>query len=875
MGKPAAPTSVEAVKHSGDHRMNIPTAELGALAEKAGTGPQMLRYPRDPSLDPQLVWKGKDEQDGEDLVVPAIPIHIQEQISPKAIIEDLRAASAGRREQQLDLFSGDFNGMPFSDRVDFYRHPMKWSNRMILGDSLQVMASLAEKEGLKGQVQMIYVDPPYGIKFGSNWQVSTRKRDVKDGKVEDATRQPEQVRAFRDTWELGIHSYLSYLRDRLVLARDLLTESGSVFVQMNVENEHLVRSLLDEVFGSDNFCGTITYQKTAGMSSPMARVNVLASVADSLLWYAKARESIKYRQLYLDKGRGAEGAGVYSWIEMPDGSRRRMTDDERQARAAVPDRSRVFRIDNLTSMGYADSGSFEYEFDGRRYGPGKSRHWTTTRQGLDRLALASRVSISGESFAYVRYHDDFPVQPLDNVWVDVGTGSFTDSKVYAVQTNTKVIERCLLMTTDPGDLVLDPTCGGGTTAYVAEEWGRRWITIDTSRVALALARTRLMAAKYPYYLMADTPEGQRKEADLTGQMPIESTAGDIRKGFVYERVPHVTLKSIAQNPDIYEDMTRAEIDAAIAKHAETEILFDRPYSDNKTVRVAGPFTVESLSPHRVVADGPEDLVNPPAPVEESGRFVETILANLRTSGVDNRTKGERLRFLTLDPYAGRFIQATGTYTEGETERRVAVAIGPQYGTVGPELVEDAAVETSGYFDLLVVCGFAFDARADEETGKATRFGKLTVLTVRMNPDLSMGEDLLKKTRTGNLFTIFGQPDVDIRRVGEGQLEVEIRGLDTYNPTNGEVVPQATADIACWFIDTAYDNRQFFVRHAYFLGGDDPYDKLRRALRADIDEAAWSSLNSTVSRPFPIPDSGCIAIKVINHYGDEILKVYRI
>ena len=342
-----------------------------------------------------------------------------------------------------------------------------------------------------------------------------------------------------------------------------------------------------------------------------------------------------------------------------------------------------------------------------------------------------------------------------------------------------------------------------------------------------------------------------------------------------ERVPHVTLKSIAQNPDIHEGMTRAEIDVAIAKHAETEILFDRPYSDSKIVRVAGPFTVESLSPHRVVADGPEDLVNPPAPVEESGRFVETILANLRTSGVDNRTKGERLRFLTLDPYAGRSIQATGTYTEGETERRVAVTIGPQYGAVGPELVQEAAVETGGYFDLLVVCGFAFDARADEETGKATRFGKLTVLTVRMNPDLSMGEDLLKKTRTGNLFTIFGQPDVDIRSVGEGQLQVEIRGLDTYNPTNGEVVPQSTADISCWFIDTAYDNRQFFVRHAYFLGDDDPYDKLRRALRADIDEAAWSSLNSTVSRPFPVPDSGCIAIKVINHYGDEILKVYGV
>jgi adenine-specific DNA-methyltransferase len=868
IAKPAAPTSVEAVKHSGDHRMNIPTAELGALAEQTQTGPQMLRYPRDPSLDPQLVWKGKDEQDGEDLVVPAIPIHIQEQISPKAIIEDLRAARAGRREQQLDMFSSDFNGMPFADRVDFYRHPMKWSNRMILGDSLQVMASLAEKEGLKGQVQMIYVDPPYGIKFGSNWQVSTRKRDVKDGKVEDATRQPEQVRAFRDTWELGIHSYLAYLRDRLVAARDLLTESGSIFLQIGPDNVHLARAILDEIFGSENFVSQITVQKTAGQDE-----RLLNSTADYVLWYARDASLVKFRALYSIKSATTDDPGVYSRVELADGTRRPLDDSDRTA--GLPEGARLFRIGDTSSSGHGGNKPFPFEFRGRTFLPSTGRHWSTNPTGMERLAWANRLVTTGSTLSYVRYLDDFQVSPMANIWIDTGVGGFTDAKIYAVQTVSKIIARCVLMTTDPGDLVLDPTCGSGTTAYVAEEWGRRWITIDTSRVALALARTRLMAAKYPYYLMADTPEGQRKEADLTGQMPIESTAGDIRKGFVYERVPHVTLKSIAQNPDIHEGMTRAEIDAAIAKHAETEILFDRPYSDSKVVRVAGPFTVESLSPHRVVADGPEDFVNPPAPVEESGRFVETILANLRTSGVDNRTKGERLRFLTLDPFAGRFIQATGTYTEGETERRVAVAIGPQYGTVGPELVQEAAVETGGYFDLLVVCGFAFDARADEETGKATRFGKLTVLTVRMNPDLSMGEDLLKKTRTGNLFTIFGQPDVDIRRVGEGQLQVEIRGLDTYNPTNGEVVPQSTADIACWFIDTAYDNRQFFVRHAYFLGDDDPYDKLRRALRADIDETAWSSLNSTVSRPFPIPESGTIAIKVINHYGDEILKVYQV
>ncbi len=346
----------------------------------------------------------------------------------------------------------------------------------------------------------------------------------------------------------------------------------------------------------------------------------------------------------------------------------------------------------------------------------------------------------------------------------------------------------------------------------------------------------------------------------------------------------MTLKSIAQNPEIREGMTRAEIDAAIARHADTEILFDRPYTDPKVVRVAGPFTVESLSPHRVVADGPEDLVNAPAPIEDSGRFVETILDNLRASGVDNRTRGERLRFETLDPYPGRFLQATGTFREGETARRVAVAIGPQYGTVGPDLVREAAIETGGWFDVLVVCGFAFDALADESTGEAMRFGKLTVLTARMNPDLAMAEDLLKKTRSGNLFTVFGQPDIDIRPAAGGadgagaaggELQVEIHGLDVYDPTTGVVRSDSTDDIACWFIDTAYDDQQFFVRHAYFLGADDPYDKLKRALRADIDEAAWASLNSTVSRPFPRPDSGRIAVKVINHYGDEILKVYAV
>lgn len=826
--KPAGTTTpIEATRHRGDRRVNIPTAQLESFAEDAEKRPTKLRYPRDPSLDPQLVWKGKDEQDGADLEVDSVPIYIQEQIDPRAIIEDLRAVSSAGREAQLDLFS-DFNGLPFEERVDFYRHPMHWTNRMILGDSLQVMASLADKEGLKGQVQTIYVDPPYGIKFGSNWQVSTRKRDVRDGKAEDATRQPEQVRAFRDTWELGIHSYLSYLRDRLVVARDLLTDSGSIFVQIGDENVHLVRALMDEVFGQGNYCSEIPFVKSGGLVSEL-----LANRFDFLVWYAKDRDRVKYRQLYVEKSPDAGNADTYSWIRMPDGKHRGMSGAERSGATALPAGARVYKPDNLTSQG---NPVFAFSYDGKRY----AQAWKTTALGLSKLAAAGRLHVASNSLLYVRYLSDFPVLPVTQVWTDTSTGSFTEEKIYVVQTGTKTVERCLLMTTDPGDLVLDPTCGSGTTAYVAEQWGRRWITIDTSRVALALARTRLMAARFPYYLLADSPEGRRREAELTGDAALLDVPSerDIRRGFVYERVPHVTLKSIAQNPDIHEGMSRSEIDAAIARHAETELLYDRPYKDPKVVRVSGPFSVESLSPHRVMADGPEDraLDPAPAPVEESGRFVEMILDNLRASGVDNRTKGERLRFESLESYPGTWIQGSGTYQESGQEKRVAIAVGPRYGTVGPDLVREAAKEAVRYFDTLVVCGFAFDALAGEEAGK---MGRLTILQAHMNPDLSMGEDLLKKTRQGNLFTVFGQPDIEVRPSADGQLQVEIRGLDVYDPTTGEIRSEDTADIACWFIDTAYNDEAFFVRHAYFLGADEPYERLRRALRADIDEAAWS------------------------------------
>ena len=796
-----------------------------------------------------------------------MPVYIQEQISPKALIEDLRATSASGREAQLDLFS-DFNGLPFEERVEFYQHPMHWTNRMILGDSLTVMTSLAEKEGLKGQVQMIYVDPPYGIKFGSNWQVSTRKRDVKDGKVEDATRQPEQIRAFRDTWELGIHSYLSYLRDRFTVARDLLTESGSIFVQIGDENLHLVRSVLDEVFGADNFVspGHLQEDRERHRGVPRA-VSGLRALVREVDGVRQVPTALPARQVARREPTVRSG---HRW------HRRRMTADEiARADAGDPAGSGRFcyrsRARHRAPEGRGRSVVVPVAIGGREYRPAGGR-WKTNASGHGANLISSRIASCRSATRSTTSVTSMTFRlSVTNLWETRHSG-FGEEKVYVVQTGTKVIERCMLMATDPGDLVLDPTCGSGTTAYVAEQWGRRWITVDTSRVALALARTRLMSARYPYYLMADTPEGQRKEAELSGQPAFVGTQGDIRKGFVYERVPHVTLKSIAQNPDIREGMTREEIDRAIARHAETELLYDRPYEDKKVVRVAGPFTVESLSPHRVVADGPEDHASEPdVPVEESGRFVTMILDNLRKAGVQNTVKGERLEFTTLDPFPGRWLHAKGEYLENEQPKRVAVAIGPEFGTVGPELVREAAKEAVGYFDLLVICGFAFDAMTEEERVKTSRLGSLTILQARMNPDLLMG-DALKKTGAGNLFTVFGQPDIDVRTAADGRLQVEIRGVDIFDPNTGQIRSSGPDDIACWFIDTDYNGEAFFVRHAYFLGGDQPYDKLARALKAEVDPDAWESLYSAVSRPFPKPRSGRIAIKVINHFGDEVVKV---
>ncbi|MEX1208774.1 MAG: site-specific DNA-methyltransferase [Acidimicrobiia bacterium] len=864
-GSKKTPKQVETLRH-GDTRSNIPTSELADFASDHEKNPPKMLYPRDSSLDPQLVWQGKDEQDARDLEVPVVPIYIQEKIEPKVIIDDLRRDSS-QREPEMSLF-GDFDGVEPEHVLDFYNHGANWSNRMILGGSLLVMASLAEKENLRGKVQMIYIDPPYGIKFGSNWQVSTRKRNVKDGKDTDLVRQPEQVKAFRDTWEKGIHSYLAYLRDRFVAARELLTESGSVFVQIGDENVHLVRSLMDEVFGSENFVSQITFRTSVPLRS-----TGLAGIADFVLWYGKDQSSTKYRDLFTDRELG-QGT-VYTSVQEPGGVRRKMTKEERLDPSRVPPGSRIYCTENLVSSGYTPTCIYPFEFNGRKFAPTSGKSWKTNRAGMESLAARGRLDASGATLRYVLFADDYPVMKLTNLWTD--TKGEAD-KSYVVQTNTKIIQRCMLMTTDPGDLVLDPTCGSGTTSFVAEQWGRRWITIDTSRVAIALARTRLMSGRFLYYLLADSSEGRMQEAKLTGIPPADSPTGsDIKQGFVYKQVSHVTLKSIADNPDIREGMTREEIDGAIARHADQEILVDQPYEDTKKVRVTGRFTVESLSPHRVL--DPETAERTAAEVAaelDPSRegYVPMILSNLRKAGVQNRVKKERLVFATLEPHAGQWLQGAATYVDaaGET-KRVAISVGPEHGTVGSMQVKEAAKEAvKGVgFDVLIVCGFAFDVSVDQMIGD---FGPLTILPARMNPDLAMGDELLKKTGAGNLFMVFGEPDINMKTTKEGVV-VEVRGIDVYDPTTGEIRSDSVDDIAVWFIDTDYNEESFFVRHAYFTGADEPYKRLKKSLKAEIDEEAWATLYSTESRPFPKPSTGKIAVKVINHYGDEVMKVYDV
>ena len=970
---PAAPRPVEALIHT-ETRRNIPTAEFQSLAQQLEeTAPvPPARYPRatplppgetrprNPDLDPQiiwrgariritdaqrhqlqetgeielgdaqLVWRGKDTQDWSDLVVNPPPIYIQEKIHPKAIIDGLRKEARARAEaanDAPDLFA-DFNGLDDPEaRLEFYQHDQHWSNRMILGDSLQVMASLAEREGLRGQVQCIYLDPPYGIKFNSNWQVSTLSRDVKDGKREDVSREPEQVKAFRDTWKDGIHSYLTYLRDRLTVARDLLTDSGSIFVQIGDENVHRVRAVMDEVFGPENFAAQIYFLKTTGKGSKFVDAS-----GDHILWYvnnhlaSKVRPTFRYRSAQTLEEQ-------YNLASQDNITFRRLSIFDLRSPKSLSHDERRFMASSIYSDSGGDTTRYTYSYEGSVFSALPGYFWRTPASSLRRLEKASRLCKVGNYLRYRMYGDDYPIVKITNYWDDVRAGGFGDAKIYVVQTTGDVVERCILMATDPGDLVLDPTCGSGTTATVAEQWGRRWITIDTSRVALALARTRLMSAKYPYYLLADSREGRAKEQAVSGQVqPDTPTHNDVRHGFVYERAPHVTLKSIANNAEIdviweeaqatleplrgqinaalgtaWEEwqiprdadpawdpavagnhaswwVARIErqrrIDASIARRADIESLYDRPYEDRTRTRVAGPFTVESLSPHRVVpADEDELLDLPPAPGQRRRGaappvdFSTMILENLRTAGVHQSQKADSIRFTALTPWPGTYIGAEGRFMEGETERRAGILIGPEFGTLSRiDLVTAAREASDARFDVLIACAFNYDAHASE----LTRLGPLPIIKARMNPDLHMADDL-KNTGKGNLFVVFGEPDVVVEPATEApdRLQIRILGVDVFDPQTGDIRSGDTASIAAWFIDTDYNEESFYVRHAYFLGANDPYKSLKTALRAEIDEAAWATLYRATSRPFTRPTRGRIAVKVINHFGDEVMKVFTI
>ena len=923
--------TVDAFRHEDASRKNLPSAEHQPLMQDAEQSPVQLAYARrNRDLDPQLVWRGKDEQDWSDLVVNAPPLYIQERVHPKVLIDDLmRQSEQARRAQDenvqpgfADLFA-DFNGLPSEDaKTEFYQHDANWSNRMILGDSLQVMASLTEREGLRGKVQCIYIDPPYGIKFNSNFQWSTTSRDVRDGKADHITREPEQVKAFRDTWRDGIHSYLTYLRDRLIVARDLLTESGSVFMQIGDENVHRVRAVMDEVFGEENFIVTLKFSKTTGLGG-----RFLDETFDYLLWYARKRDQLKFRRPYLERVRGALGATQYNLSMSESGEFKRIHDLTKE------NEGRLFAHGDLRSQTGNETTIFSFDLNGREISAPKKGGWKSNLVGIERLRKAGRLIRIGNSPRYVRYFDDALYYPMGSAWPDTGISGFGDEKLYVVQTLRKVIQRCLLMTTDPGDLVLDPTCGSGTTAYVAEQWGRRWITIDTSRVALALARARIMGARYPYYLLADSRTGQLKEAEIERKTPSESPRyGDIRQGFVNERVPHITLRAIANNAEvdvIWEDFQerlkplraelnaalgttweeweiprdadegwpenvkqlhaawwqhriarQQEIDASIGARADYEYLYDKPYEDRKKVRVAGPFTVESISPHRVLA------------VDENDEFVDTfgetrggygsvydfaqiILENLKAAGVQQAHKEDRIAFTSLNPWPGHFVCAEGRYFEGGEEegtlRRAAIFIGPEFGTVTrPDLVEAAREAADGEFDLLIACAFNYEAHTTE----FERLGRLPVLKARMNADLHMAADL-KNTGKGNLFVIFGEPDIDLLDADDDQIMVRVNGVDVFHPNTGEVRSDEPDGIACWFVDTDYNGESFFVRHAYFLGANDPYKALKTTLKAEIDAEAWETLHSDTSRPFDRPESGRIAVKVINHLGDEVMKIFRV
>ncbi len=856
---------IESYEHRDKERLNNPPVGLVKPENDRDAGRKTYEY--DPHLDPQLQWAGKAEHTSFE--VPTVSLHVHERIDPRTIIEATRKRN-GATPEQASLFELPEENPPVRNAIEFYQHRQNWTNRLVAGDSLLVMNSLLEKEGMAGKVQMVYIDPPYGIRYGSNFQPFVNKRDVRDGRDEDLTQEPETIRAFRDTWELGIHSYLSYLRDRLLLARELLAESGSVFVQISDENLHHVREMLDEVFGVENFVSVISIRKTTSQGT----ASLLGATTDFLVWYARSRPSAKYRQLYVERSDIADER--YDQALLDDGSVVPLGDVS-QSQAG---HTRIFRVDNLTNSRPAGEGDVRvFEHQGRKFRPGRGT-FKTNLDGLVKLANAERLhTTSGATLSYRRFKSDFPIAALGNLWSDISGSvqSRSDPKVFAVQSSTEMIERCILMTTDPGDLVFDPTCGSGTTAYVAEQWGRRWITCDSSRVALTLAKQRLMTALFDYYELAHPDEG-------------------VGSGLKYKTVPHITLGSIANNPDIKEGMTQAEIDKAIARHAPQETLYDQPLVDNSKRRVTGPFSVEAVpAPAVMPIDDAFDAEPPPAD-DTVARSGETLRQSdwrdeLLKTGIRGKA-GQFVRFARLEALPDyRNLHADGetlpnddgadTVSEGAASRaqRVVVSFGPDHAPLEQRQVNQALQEAETLRPspkVIVFAAFQFDPEASKDIDE-TDWPGITLLKAQMNADL-LTEDLKKKRASNESFWLVGQPDVLPHRIRRGQntgkWQVAVRGFDYYNTKSGGVESGGEDKIAMWLLDTDYDDRSLYPRQVFFpmASPRDGWARLARNLKAEIDEDLIEAYRGTVSLPFEPGDNRRVAVKIVDDRGIESLRI---
>jgi adenine-specific DNA-methyltransferase len=819
---------------------------------------------------PFLNWAGKAER--LSFNVPTLPLFIHERLSTKAIIETLAGHKIDQQQSMFELF-GDPQRSITDQVLKAYEYQDDWTNRMIMGDSLVVMNSLLHYEGLGGQVQMIYMDPPYGVKFGSNFQPFVRKRDVSHNDDEDMTREPEMVQAYRDTWELGLHSYLTYLRDRLLLARDLLTPSGSIFVQISDENLHHVREVMDEVFGAPNACRVISVEKTSGQSSQLP-----AAVCDFLLWYAKDKERAKVNRIFVPRDPFESPSERYVCVETADGRIIDLSVAQKLRQESIPE-GRILKLMDLFSQTGSEASRLPIQFNGKTFVPSGSRGWSTHTQGIEVLKRAGRLHIQGNSLWWKSYRDEFPFREVNTHWSDAKSNAFGGARIYVVQTNPTIIERCLLMTTDPGDLVLDPTCGSGTSAYVAEQWGRRWITVDTSRVPLALTRQRLLTAMFPWYELKDD---QRGPAGGFTYVRKQNKKGEEVGGIV----PHITLKSIANNEPPQE-----------------EVLVDRPEVERGVTRVTGPFCLEATIPTPVDWEG--DGVEDSGAAESHGSFVDRMLEVLRKSPVlrleGNKTvtlKNIRPPAKTLSLSGEAIVDATATgqkpsladaidEAEEKTGHRlalsgkpVALVFGPENGAVSEKLVYEAAREAHAKrYTHLYVIGFAIQSNARTLVDKCAEVMGVPATYVQATPDLMMG-DLLKNMRSSQIFSVCGQPEIQVKRQkekgksGETLYQVELLGLDVFDPATMEVIHKGGADVPAWFLDTDYNDLCFHVSQAFFPRTS-AWDNLKKALKGEYEESVWNHLSGTTSAPFEAGEHRQIAVKVIDDRGNELLLVKKL